>query len=557
MRVQLSEVGTQMRASSPTAHPGRPVRFAASDVYDYFRPAPCELRVWLRRHGVEEAPPGPYELVLRRLGERHERRHLAAFPDVVDLSGVPAPEREVHTLEAIRASAPVIYQAAFGADHVLAGVPCRIVGHPDFLIRDGDSYRIRDSKLARRVGPRAPSRAGRPPPKPHHAEIVHQLQIYGWLYEQTVGTRPAGLEVHAGTGDIVQIVYDGGAAALELLALMVGLELRESEPYSPVGWTKCGRCGFHARCWPPAVARMDVAVVPGCGQDLALALHESGVGTVHDLLTHFDEQSLAAFTWLRRARGTRPKPLGAERAAVLLRNARVLASGQELMLKAPALPESRSYVIFDIEGLPPQLDELEKVYLWGLQAFGDPPGEFLPATAGFGPEGDRAGWEDFLRNARSLLDAYGDLPFVHWHHYERVKLDLYIDRFGDPDGIAARVVGNLLDLCKVLNEAIVLPLPSSSLKVVERYVGFARSLPGYGADRAMASYIEAVETEDDSRRTALMEEILAYNREDLEATWAVLAWLETLAATFRTAEAARGDLTTGQTLALGPSRPRC
>jgi len=42
----------------------------------------------------------------------------------------------------------------------------------------------------------------------------------------------------------------------------------------------------------------------------------------------------------------------------------------------------------------------------------------------------------------------------------------------------------------------------------------------------MAKYIEATETEDESARAALMNQILDYNREDLEATWAVLVWLK-------------------------------
>ena len=43
----------------------------------------------------------------------------------------------------------------------------------------------------------------------------------------------------------------------------------------------------------------------------------------------------------------------------------------------------------------------------------------------------------------------------------------------------------------------------------------------------MAKYIEAVETESAAERAAIMDEILAYNREDLAATWAVLQWLKT------------------------------
>ena len=45
----------------------------------------------------------------------------------------------------------------------------------------------------------------------------------------------------------------------------------------------------------------------------------------------------------------------------------------------------------------------------------------------------------------------------------------------------------------------------------------------------MAKYIEATETADEAARAAIMDEILAYNREDLEATWAVMGWLRGLA----------------------------
>jgi predicted RecB family nuclease len=42
----------------------------------------------------------------------------------------------------------------------------------------------------------------------------------------------------------------------------------------------------------------------------------------------------------------------------------------------------------------------------------------------------------------------------------------------------------------------------------------------------MAKYIEATETEDLTKRDEVMTQILKYNREDLEATWAVLKWLK-------------------------------
>jgi uncharacterized protein len=184
-----------------------------------------------------------------------------------------------------------------------------------------------------------------------------------------------------------------------------------------------------------------------------------------------------------------------------------------------------NYVMFDLEGLPPQLDELDKIYLWGAQVFGTDPSEFLPAVAPFGPKGDEKGWKRFLSNAATIFDKYGDILFVHWHHYERTKLDTYVKRYGDPNGVAARIRSNLLDLLPITRKSIALPLPSYSLKVVEKYIGFKRSLDEYGGNWAMAQYIEAVETGDDAKRQAIMDKILTYNKEDLEATWAVFEWL--------------------------------
>ncbi len=71
-----------------------------------------------------------------------------------------------------------------------------------------------------------------------------------------------------------------------------------------------------------------------------------------------------------------------------------------------------------------------------------------------------------------------------------------------------------------------LPDYSYSLKRVEKLAGYKRSLPEATGDWSMAKYIEATETQDPVERQRVMKEILEYNREDLEATSAVLQWLK-------------------------------
>jgi predicted RecB family nuclease len=487
------------------------MKITVSDLYADYRPSKCGLRVFLKQQGVKEAPPSPYEQVIERMGIEHEKRHLATFPSVIDLSSGAPEERLRRTKQEVQKKAQVIYHGLFKADAVIGGVDCEIFGEPDFLIAQGDrAFTIRDSKISRRIN------------EQDHSEIILQMELYGWLYEQTFGMPPTRLQVHSGTGDIIDIAYDGGSAALQNLQEILNYKKMAVVPYSPVGWSKCNGCGFYNYCWPQAETKKDVALVFGVDQGLAYALREQGIETIEQLLVSFTEEKLADFS---RPWGKKRRRVGTD-AAIILRMARAMASGEEIVIHTPAIQNYTNYAMFDLEGLPPQLDETEKIYLWGMQVFGDKPGIYVAAMAGFGTNGDLQGWEDFLKKANDIFIDYGDIPFVHWHHYERVHLVKYIERFGDRGGIAARVKENLLDLLPISQKSIALPLPSYSLKVIEKYIGFKRTQDEYGGDWAMAKYIEAMEMEDEKQRAEVMDKILTYNKEDLEATWAVLQWLK-------------------------------
>ncbi|HWA95068.1 MAG TPA: TM0106 family RecB-like putative nuclease [Terracidiphilus sp.] len=485
------------------------MRLTASDIVSLYRPEPCQLRVYLREHGVQEAEPGAFDEIIEQLGRRHEENHIASLGAHEDISVVEPEQRVARTLEAIQAHAPVIYQGEFRVQTAIDGTPVEIVGRPDYLIFDGDGYVIRDSKLSRKVDEK------------HHEEISLQVQLYGWLYEQAVGKPAKRLEVHTGSGAIVEVPYDGGIAALSKLTEVLTIKQMTTEPYEPVGWSKCGSCGFAGTCWPRALETLDVSLVMEVDQGLARQLHSDGIFTAGDLVGGYDAARLSE---LKRPWGAKQQKVGKKADRILL-NAEMLATKQERLLAHPALPVSENFVMFDLEGLPPQLDDLEKVYLWGMQVFGKKPGEYLGPIAGFGIDGDRKGWEKFLQEADGIFSEFGDIPFVHWHHYEKTHIKMYVDRYGDPNGVAERVLQNLLDLLPITRESVVLPLPSYSLKVVEQHVGFKRTQDEYGGSWSMAQFILATETNDEAERNARMAEILKYNEEDLAATWAVFDWL--------------------------------
>jgi predicted RecB family nuclease len=486
------------------------VRITATDLMTYWRPTPCELRIFLHEKGEPGAEPSAFDEVMRRLGIRHEQEHLATLGSYLDLSEVLIDERVERTFQAISNRVPVIYQPAFLVRHKIAGTDVEIVGAPDFLIFNGDGYVIRDCKLSRRIEAEI------------HQEIIVQVQLYGWLFERSTGNAAKTLQVYSGMKEIVDVPYDGGKRALSILENLISIRKCEEEPYEPVGWSKCNGCEYKERCWTKAEATGDVALIPGVDQKLARTLHGAGVPTRKALLASFDVASLSQ---LKRPYGGRKQRIG-KAAERILQFAQAMEENQEKILAAPEIPDSLNYVMFDLEGIPPQFDDMEKIYLWGMQVYGEKPSVFMPAVAGFGRDGDREGWLTFLSNAKNVFAACGDIPFVHWATYEQTKIDLYIGRYGDPDGIADRVKTKLLDLRTVTRNSIVIPVPSFSLKVIEQYVGFKRSQTEFGGEWAMASFIEATETSDETKRMQLMGDILKYNEEDLAAMWSVFQWLK-------------------------------
>ena len=486
------------------------MRLTASDIFSYYHPSRCALRPYLRHKNVPETDPGAYAQLMLRLGERHEQLHLTSLGTFTDLRTGSLEDRQARTLAEIQKGTSIIYQGVLTATESINGVSCEVVGIPDFMIPQANGIHVvRDSKMSRRIT------------EADHPEILRQLCLYGWLYERSTGRSPARLQVHSGTGEIVDVAYDGGQSALQSLQEIVSSVQAEQEPYEPVGWSKCDDCGFRGRCWEAAEEARDVALVEGIDQGLAIALRQIGVKTYHELLDKFSAGSLAD---LQKPHGARMQRVG-KKAESILRMATALSRGEEIMIESPAVPRHENYVMFDLEGLPPQMDEIDKIYLWGTQVFGQKPGAFLAATASFGENGDRKGWEQFLANSKAIFTEYNDIPFVHWAAYEKTNLDKYVQRYGDTEGIATRVRANLLDLLPITKRSVALPLPSYSLKVIEKYVGFKRTQDEYGGNWAIAKYIEAMETQNAEVRSQLMNDILTYNQEDLEATWAVLKWL--------------------------------
>src|SRR3990170_2613079 len=338
--------------------------FNPSEFHWYYQLKPCSLRVYLREQGIEPAEPDSYQQLLQKLGERHEKRHLASLGAYFDANGgIEA------TREAVARTERVIYQPGLRAVHAEYG---EIEGVPDFFIRDGDRYLLRECKLARRFS------------EEYHAEIFRQLELYGWLYEQTFGVQPTRLEAYMGDGSLRTIPYHP-QLALEVLASIQQIKRMSSEPVDPIGWSKCMDCGFRQFVWNRAERRHDVALLPSVDQALTRALYSEGITTYDALYGKHTEMTLAA---VKKNVGRRERAVGTKAAKRILCEAKAHISNRVIVLQPPGVKIAPNVVGFDVEGIPPHLDHSEKTYMWGLKVFGEKPKSSIAALAGVGAEGD-------------------------------------------------------------------------------------------------------------------------------------------------------------------------
>lgn len=506
---------------------------SASTITRLHEPSSCSKRTWL--HDVkklEPAPGGPFAEFLAWQGLRHEEQVVARLQsegfEIVDLDGIQNENAFSETVDVVRAGGNVVYQGMLEAETEIDGQTVCVIGYPDLLIPAGERWIIADAKLARGLfKDNGKERTDR-------EAIFLQLRLYGWLFEQVFPGLAFTLRAYNGAGGIENVEPDGGVSPLAELERVLQLRSLTEEPHEVVGWSKCGVCGYKDYCWPTAEEEKALGLVIDIDQKLAPKLEAEGITSYPELRERFDAIELAK---LKSQEGD--NVAGARR---ILENIEALEAGKPVRRRDDhgdpipidkAVTADATYVMFDLEGVPPELEQAERVYLWGMQLFGEESGAFIDALAGFGDDGDESGWRDFLEKAAAILENHPEIRFVHWADYEKTMLKNYLERYGDDAaGTGARVRAQLLDLLPITKAAVALPLPSYSLKVVEQSdavfeeTGFKRTADDVAkGDESIAAYMEAVETKDMSRREEIVAAIRAYNQEDLEATWAVMKWL--------------------------------
>lgn len=495
---------------------GRRVIYSASDLAAAARCEYALLRSFDAR--LDWGPPvSADDALLARtaaLGDEHEQRHLDELRGT-DHEHVVVIGRPAYTLagltaaaaatrEAVERRAEVVYQAAM--------FDGRFLGFADFLILEGDRYRLRDTKLARSV------------------KVEALLQLAAYADTLTRAGVPVAPEVELVLGDGVVAsyrtdellpIYGPRRDALERL-LDTHLAGGVAVSWEDAQVRACFRC---PECTVAVRASDDLLRVAGMRVSQRARLIDAGVTSLPELAAHQGPvpelssrtvQALTAQARLQVTAGTDGKP------------AYEVIDAQPLMV----LPDAdKGDLFFDFEGDPLwTVDGREwgLEYLWGVLTTSD---EFTPYWA-HDRASERQALIDFLAMVRKRRKRYPGMHVYHYAAYEKSTLLRLAGRYGVGEHDVDELLRNgvLVDLYPLVRKSIRVGTESYSIKYLEPlYMGNElRSGEVTTATDSITQYAQFCALRDEGRTDEaanVLKEIEDYNRYDCRSTRRLRDWM--------------------------------
>jgi uncharacterized protein len=454
----------------------------------------------------------PYGMLIRDKGNLHERAYLdrleaegrtvARMPQYEDERDFDPAEAQQRTEEAIRAGeADVIYQA-----YLVDGA---WRGFVDFLERRPDgTHEPVDTKLARSA-------------KPAH---LLQLCFYALALERIQGRLPEHLHVELGTGVRETFRTADYSAFFRRSRERFLAALADGDETYPWPCDHCRICDFRHLCYQQLEDDDNLVLVAGLGRRYVDRLAAIGITTLAELgrtapSTDADGIRPEIFQRLRHQASLQLffRETGERRVDDLPDEE---DKGYRL-LPAPSAGD----VWLDLEGHPFYEPARGLEYLFGYCYRNDDGAMRYEAIWGLDREGEQAAFCRFVDWLQERRARFPDLHVYHYAAYERTALRRLMGehavREDAIDDLLRREI--LVDLYRVVRQALRASVPSYSIKEVEKLYGFTRTADVAGGGESAVLFDEWTEEQD----PALLEAIRLYNEEDCRSTVALHEWLLT------------------------------
>ena len=456
----------------------------------------------------------PHRDLVFRKGHEHEAAYLARLegagraivriPTFEDDGFDPEEARRL-TEEAIRAGeAETIFQPH------LVSADGRWRGFADFLERQaGGGYEPVDTKLARAA-------------KPAH---VLQLMFYAEQVERIQGSPVEHVHVENGLGERETFRVADFASYYRNVRERFLAALESPVETYPWPCDFCGRCDFRRECYQRLVDDESLVLVAGLSRRYVEPFAAAGITTLPQL-------------------GSAPEGIAVD--GMRRETAAALRHQAELQLHHETTGEHRVDLLppeaergFELLPQPDEGDvwlDLEGYaffepargleYLFGYCYRDDDGAVRYEALWAPDRDGERQVFERFVDWVTERRRRYPGLHVYHYAAYERTALRRLMGEHGTRENEVDVFLREevLVDLYRVVKQAVRASVPSYSIKEIEKLYGFQRTALVSGGDDSTVRFDQWLEGGDD----ALLDEIERYNEEDCRSTVALHEWLLSL-----------------------------
>jgi predicted RecB family nuclease len=474
--------------------------------------------------------PGQATL-LAELGEAHEGAYLEKLGD--DGYEVVTIERSRDlwagaeaTEAAMWAGARVIYQATF-----FDGV---WVGHADFLRRiderlDGGRwawhYEVEDTKLARHTEP----------------YFLLQLCYYSEHVARVQGAAARSMHVVLGNGERQSFRVDDFAAYYRDVKSRFLHRLGDSAATYPLPVSHCGLCVWDAACTARRKQDDHLSGVASITRLQTGRLNDAGITTLAALATAPDiarpEKMVGpTFEKLRRQARLQDEQRRARAAGDVDSDRYEFIEDAVENKRGFCLlpPPSPGDVFFDMEGDPYYDIGTGLEYLFGAYTADD--ATFTPfwgCDRSERPASDRLaekrGFEAFIDFVMERRERFPDLHVYHYASYEKTALQKLSQRHATREDEVDIILREevLVDLYRVVRQALVVGQPSYSIKKIEEYYGKRGDASGVkGGDESILQFEAWLASRGAAQRNdALLDDLQQYNEYDCVSTFGLREWL--------------------------------
>ena len=197
------------------------------------------------------------------------------------------------------------------------------------------------------------------------------------------------------------------------------------------------------------------------------------------------------------------------------------------------LPEpSPGDLFLDFEGDPFAFEQgLE--YLIGTVTINEDGSPIYDSIWSFDPATEKQSFIEFVKQVNERRERFPQMHVYHYAPYEPTAIKHLTGRHGvcvDEVDQWLRA-GLLVDLYRVVRQGLRASVESYSIKKMEPFYGFSRTVPLRDATSSLQAFETVLALGDDpAEAQEILHTIADYNRDDCVSTWHLREWLETLRA---------------------------